>query len=94
MSSDKEELALTKVWGSSESNVLGIENFDDDYLFALRCLLEGRTAAETLEICAAELADEYTAEIGEKIEALYKSISASDLFKSLFAKEFESCLAR
>jgi hypothetical protein len=85
-----EELALTKVWGSSEPNVLGIENFDDDYLFALRCLLEGRTAAETLELCAAELADEYTPEIGEKLEALYNSISASDLFRALFAEKVET----
>src|SRR5262249_5281867 len=31
-----EELANTKLWGSPEPNVLGIENFDDDYLFVLQ----------------------------------------------------------
>src|SRR5262249_48188948 len=38
-----EELAHTKVAGSSEPNVLGIENFDEDYLFVFQSLLEGLT---------------------------------------------------
>ena len=42
-----DELANTKVAGSSEPNVLGISNYDEDYLFVFQCLLEGLTLEET-----------------------------------------------
>ena len=80
-----EELANTKLLGSSEPNVLGIADCDDDYLFALRCLLEGRSVAEAQELCAAELAEDYSEEIAAKLESFYQSIPASDLFRALFA---------
>jgi hypothetical protein len=84
-----EDLTLTKVWGSAEPNVLGIENFDDDYLFALRCLLAGQTLTEAQDLCATELADDYTADSAAKLAALYQAIPASDLFTSLFAENAE-----
>jgi hypothetical protein len=80
-----EELANTKLLGSSEPNVLGIADCDDDYLFALRCLLEGRSVAEAQELCAAELAEDYSEEAAAKLESFYQSIPASDLFRALFA---------
>jgi hypothetical protein len=81
-----EELALTKLWGSSEPNVLGLKDCDDDYLFVLRCLLEGRSLTEAQELCATELADEYTDDIAAKIALLYQSVPVSDLFGSLFTE--------
>lgn len=85
-----EELALTKVWGSSEPNVLGIKEFDDDYLFAFRCLLEGQTLAEAKALCATELADDFTDDIAEKLASLYQSIPSSDLFSALFSTDVEA----
>jgi hypothetical protein len=78
-----EELANTKMLGSSEANVLGIADFDDDYQFALRCLLEGLSLTEARERCRAEWAEDYADEIGAKLDALYESIPASDLFRGL-----------
>ncbi len=80
-----EELATTKLWGSSEPNVLGIADCDDDYLFVFRCLLEGRTLAETTALGETELADDFTDDIAEKFASLYYSISDSDLFRALFS---------
>lgn len=85
-----EELALTKVWGSSEPNVLGIKECDDDYLFAFRCLLEGRTLTEAKALCATELADDYTVDIAAKLESLYQVITDSDLFSALFSTPVEA----
>ena len=81
-----EDLTLTKVWGSSEPNVLGITDFDDDYLFVLRCLLEGRSLMEVQDLCATELAGEYTVDIAEKLATLYQTIPGSDPFSLLFVE--------
>ncbi|MBS1807095.1 MAG: hypothetical protein JST84_02755 [Acidobacteria bacterium] len=81
-----EELALTKVWGSSEPNVLGIADCDDDYLFVLRCLLEGKSKAETSQLYATELGEEFTTTLSEKVAELYQSITTSSLFSSLFSQ--------
>ncbi len=89
-----EELSNTKMLGSSEPNVLGIEDFDDDYLFVLRCLLEGRSVTEAQELCATELADEYTGEIAEILKVRYQSIPVSALFISLFAESAEAARDR
>jgi hypothetical protein len=80
-----EELALTKVWGSSEPNVLGIKEFDEDYLFALRCLLENQSLTVTRERYAFELAEDCSDELLNNVERLYQQILVSDLFKSLFS---------
>ena len=85
-----EELALTKVWGSSEANVLGIKEFDDDYLFAFRCLLEGQTLREAKALCATEWADDYTNDVAAKLASLYQTIPASDLFSALFSDSAEA----
>lgn len=79
-----EELALTKVWGSSEANVLGITDCDEDYLFVLRCLFEGKSSAETRQFYAIELNDDLPAALEEKLTNLYQSIARSNLFSALF----------
>ncbi|NOT63787.1 MAG: hypothetical protein HOP19_26530, partial [Acidobacteria bacterium] len=77
-----ESLAHTKVWGSSEPNVLGIENYDDDYALVLRCLFQGMTFAQTLEAFATETSAEEAAEFRDELESLYSTIRNSMIFKA------------
>jgi len=79
-----EELANTRVAGSSEPNVLGIEDFDEDYLLVFQCLLEGRTIDQTKRAFEEELSVEDAKSLGDKPEKLYNAIRNSMLFKSIF----------
>ena len=79
-----DELANTKVMGSSEANVLGIDDLDDDYLFVFQCLLEGLTIEQTRNRFKEESSAENLESIGNKPEELYNTIRNSLLFKSLF----------
>lgn len=79
-----EELANTKLWGSAEPNVLGIDNFDDDYLFVFQCLLRGYSLEQTMAELAAEGAVRITTEQQTKFADLYSSIGHSVLFQTVF----------
>ena len=79
-----EELANTKVSGSSEPNVLGIDDIDDDYLFVLQCLLEGRTVEQTKSGFEEEFSAEDARSLGDKLEKCYYAIRNSMLFSSIF----------
>jgi len=70
--------------GSHEPNVLGIENFDEDYLFVFQCLLQGLTLDQTKSDFAQELPAEDGQTLDGKIEKLYSDIRNSILFKSIF----------
>src|SRR6185369_1983718 len=75
-----EELASMRAAGSHESNVLGIENFDEDYLFVFQSLLEGLTLEQTKKAFAEELPAEDAQTLDGKIEKLYSDIRNSMLF--------------
>jgi hypothetical protein len=79
-----EELAHTKVMGASEANVLGINDFDDDYLLVLRCMLEGLSPEETVGAFEKEFSADYAAGLDDKPARLYQAIRDSMLFKSIF----------
>lgn len=79
-----EELANTKVSGSSEPNVLGIDEIDEDYLFVLQCLLEGRNVEQTKSAFEEEFSAEDARSLGDKLERLYYDIQNSMLFRSIF----------
>lgn len=79
-----EELANTRVAGSPEPNVLGIGGIDDDYLFVLQCLLEGRSIEETRRAFEKEMADESEANSDVELENVYDEIRNSLLFRSMF----------
>jgi hypothetical protein len=79
-----EELANTKMMGAAEANVLGINDFDDDYLLVLQCLLEGLSPEETKAAFEKEFSADYAAGLGDKPARLYQSIRDSMLFKSIF----------
>ena len=78
------ELSHTKVFGSSEPNVLGIQDLDEDYLFVFQCLLEGFTIAQTRSAFLEELSDKDAQSLGDKAETLYNTIRHSMLFRSIF----------
>jgi len=78
------ELSHTKVFGSSEPNVLGIQDLDEDYLFVFQCLLEGFTIGQTRSAFLEELSDEDAQGLGDKAETLYNTIRHSMLFRSIF----------
>jgi hypothetical protein len=79
-----EELGNTRSAGSSESNVLGIANVDDEYLFVFQCLLEGRTMEQTKEAFVEAFSVDNAVDPGDKLEALYNTIRNSLPFKSIF----------
>jgi hypothetical protein len=64
--------------------VLGINDFDDDYLLVLQCLLEGRSLEQTEVAFEQEFSADYAASLGDKPARLYQSIRNSMLFKSIF----------
>ncbi|ETX03093.1 MAG: hypothetical protein ETSY2_34155 [Candidatus Entotheonella gemina] len=80
-----EELADTQLIGSSEPNVLGIQDLDDDYLFAVRCLLEGQTPEQIHEAFVREYSEAYIADLDRSVEDLVQSIQQSLLFKAIFS---------
>ena len=82
-----EELANTRVMGSSEPNVLGIKDFDDDYLFVFQSLLEGLTVEQIRKNFEEESSGD-NAETRESIpDKLCDAIRNSILFKSIFSEQ-------
>jgi hypothetical protein len=79
-----EELANTKVFGSPEPNVLGINDIDDQYLFVLQCLLEGFSSEEMKRTFEQEFAQEDFRAAADRVHQLYEEIRNSMLFKSIF----------
>jgi hypothetical protein len=79
------DLATTKVWGSSEPNVLGIVDFNENYLFVLECLLREHSA----EQIRALIESQYPADAARKLEGEFEDIAAklrgSVLFRTLLA---------
>jgi hypothetical protein len=77
------ELSTIKVLGAKESNVLGIEDFNDDYITVLECLLKN-VADEEIEATIAEnYSDEYAASLKDSIPMICQTLRSSMLFKSL-----------
>lgn len=79
------ELSTTKVWGSSEPNVLGIKDFDDDYLFVLQCLLEGLPREQMKAALKKEHPAKRARKLGENLEAIRASLANSTLFRTIVA---------
>jgi hypothetical protein len=80
-----EELSLTRVFGSTEANVLGIGGFDDDTLFVLECLFRGQSVEQMKSTLKNEYPAKATDECEAKLSGLARDLSASMLFKALFA---------
>jgi hypothetical protein len=80
------DLSATKVWGSSEPNVLGIADLNDDYLLVLECLLREHSA----EQIRAMIESQYPADAARKLEGEFEDIASklrsSVLFRTLLVK--------
>jgi hypothetical protein len=80
-----DELSHTKVFGSLESNILGIKDFDDLHLFALQGLLEDRSVEQVREALAAEYPVEQAADLQGRVEQVCADLLGSILFKSILS---------
>jgi hypothetical protein len=78
-----EELSTTKLLGSKEPNVLGIDAFDDMSLLALCCRLRGLTTEQTKRAVREEYADEPADSLDSELESVLQSFQQSALLKSL-----------
>jgi hypothetical protein len=74
-----EELSQTRVLGSKEANALGIEGFDDQYLYVLESLLNGLSAAQIREQCKKD----GFGNAEDKLEKISADLRGSPIFKSL-----------
>lgn len=77
-----EELSQTRVLGSKEPNALGIEGFDDDYVFVLEQLLRGKSIAEIRRLIQTEAFQRFAA-LGDKLDTLAGTLQNSTLFKMM-----------
>ena len=79
-----EELAQTRVLGSKEANALGLENFDDDYVFVLEQLLRGKSIEEIRRLSESEGFQRFAA-LGEKVDTMVQGLQGSPLFKQMLS---------
>jgi hypothetical protein len=79
------ELSTTKVWGSTEANVLGLNDFDDDYLFVLQCLLENLSAQQIKDALAKDYPADYAAKLESRFAAIAAALRNSIPFRAMFA---------
>lgn len=77
------ELSITKIFGSRESNVLGIGDFDDRRLLVFRGLVEGLTEEEIKGRMASEAP--VNPSLGPPVEELTLNLRSSALFKTIFS---------
>ena len=81
-----EELGNTRVMGSSEPNVLGVEDFDESFLLVLEGLLEGLGLNQIKNKFQREFAPDDPEEAGNQTQRLYDEIRKSMFFKSIFSE--------
>jgi hypothetical protein len=77
-----EELAQTRVLGSKEPNVLGIDGFGDDHTFVLEQLLHGKSVEEIRRLLATEECQGFAA-LGDKLDSLAAALQNGMLFKRM-----------
>jgi len=80
------ELATTKVWGSSEPNVLGLANFNDDYLFVLECLLREHSPEQIKVVIESQYPPESARRLETEFENLAAELRNSVLFHALLGE--------
>jgi hypothetical protein len=77
------ELSTTKVFGSTEANVLGIEGFDDDYLFVFQKLMAGLTTEQILSAIDKEFEPDYAEDLKADLAMIGNRLRQSALFKAI-----------
>ncbi|PON12825.1 hypothetical protein C2W62_37575 [Candidatus Entotheonella serta] len=82
-----EDLTNKQIMGSSEANVLGLPDVDEDYLLILENLLQGQSLEQIKTAFAEDFSPEYAAQHDERIERLYANIRDSLLFRAIFQEK-------
>ena len=82
-----EELGNTRVMGSSEPNVLAVEDFDESFLLVFEGLLDGLGLDQIEQEFQKEFAHDDAQEARNRARKLYDGIRKSMFFKSLFSRE-------
>lgn len=77
-----EELGQTRVLGSKEPNALGIEGFNDEYVFVLENLLRGITVEQMKRQDQTTLTSAATA-LGDNLHLLTTKLQNSNLFRAI-----------
>lgn len=77
-----EELGQTRVLGSKEPNALGIENFNDKYVFVLENLLRGITVEQMKRPDQTTLSPTAT-DVGDEFHLLTTKLQNSHLFRAI-----------
>jgi hypothetical protein len=80
------ELATTKLLGSPEPNVLGIDYFDDDSLFVFRRTLAGCSIEQVQNAIKAEYPAGTAENLLGDLEEIYASFQSSILLNSILSK--------
>jgi len=78
-----DELSRTRVLGSKEPNVLGIEGFDEFYTFVLEEILRGHNAKDIKRNAAREYPNEQANHLTERLEAISEQLRNAQLFQSI-----------
>ena len=78
-----EELSTTKLLGSTEPNVLGIDTLDETALLILRCRLRGLTTEQTKQAVRKEYADEPADSLDREVEGVLQAFQRSVPLQSL-----------
>ena len=80
------ELASTKVWGSTETNVLGLNDFDDDHLFVLECLMGQLSSQQIKDKLSANYPVDYAANLEKKFDGIAAALRNSIPFRAMLAE--------
>jgi len=81
-----EELSQTRVLGSTEPNALGIEGFDEDYVFVLEQLLRGKSTKEIMQLIQTGEFQRFAA-LGDRVDTIAGAVQNSPLFKTMLRSE-------
>ncbi len=79
------ELANTKVFGSDEPNLLGIADFDEDYVFVLQRLMQGQTKEQIQQAIRENFAADYAEDFAADLATIYERLQNAVLFRGILA---------
>jgi hypothetical protein len=80
------ELSTTKVFGSSEPNVLGIEDFDEESLFVFQKMIAGLSSEQIREAIDKEFAPDDAEDLQADLETIGSRLRQAALFKAIFSE--------
>jgi len=78
-----EELGRTRILGSTETNALGMAEFDDSHVFVLECLLRGLNLEETKQEARSQYPAENAEDLIKRVPEITSELKQSTLFRSL-----------